>query len=286
MEGTLDRIEFLDARQFQIVMRRLADSLSYGTDRSPFLGSGVEYAQSRLYEPGDPVRNMDWRVTARAGKPYVKEYETPKCMPVYLLIDTSASMTISSVQGGKYPTALILAGGIALAALDRVSPVGVLGVGDRTLQVQPSLSKAQVMQWMLALSRFRYDEGTTLSERLAQLTPSLKSRVLLLVLSDLHDPGAVNALKRAAQLHDCAVLQLQDPAEEAVRGTGFLRVGEAESGHQFTSHGRRSHLDQETLEGDLRRAGIDHHLVRCGESYLAGVRQFFSSRGLLGKAAR
>ena len=286
MEGTLDRIEFLDARQFQIVMRRLADSLSYGTDRSPFLGSGVEYAQSRLYEPGDPVRCMDWRVTARTGKPHIKEYEAPKCMPVYLLIDTSASMTISSVQGGKYPTALILAGGIALAALDRVSPVGVLGVGDRTLQVQPSLSKAQVMQWMLSLSSFRYDEGTTLSERLGQLMPSLKSRVLLLVLSDLHDPGAVNSLKRAAQLHDCAVLQLQDPAEEQVRGAGFLRVSEAESGHQFTTHGRRSHLDQEALEGDLRRAGIDHHLVRCGEPYLPGVRQFFSSRGLLGKAAR
>jgi uncharacterized protein (DUF58 family) len=181
---------------------------------------------------------------------------------------------------------LILAGGIALAALDRVSPVGVLGVGDRTLQVQPSLSKAQVMQWMLSLSSFRYDEGTTLSERLGQLMPSLKSRVLLLVLSDLHDPGAVSSLKRAAQLHDCAVLQLQDPAEEQVRGAGFLRVSEAESGHQFTTHGRRSHLDQEALEWDLRRAGIDHHLVRCGESYLPGVRQFFSSRGLLGKAAR
>ena len=286
MEGTLDRIEFLDARQFQIVMRRLADSLSYGTDRSAFLGSGVEYAQSRLYEPGDPVRNIDWRVTARTGKPYLKEYEAPKCMPVYLLIDTSASMTISSVQGGKYPTALILAGGIALAALDRVSPVGVLGIGDRTLQVQPSLSKAQVMQWMLSLSKFRYDEGTTLSERLGQLVPSLKSRALILVLSDLHDPGAVNALKRASQLHDCAVLQLQDPAEERVKGAGFLRASEAETGHEFTTHGRRVHLDQKSLEGDLRRAGIDHHLVRCGGSYLPGVRQFFASRGLLGKAAR
>jgi len=286
MEGTLDQIEFLDARQFQLVVRRLADNLSYGTDRSPFLGSGVEYSQSRLYEPGDPVRSMDWRVMARTGKPHVKEYEAPKCMPIYLLIDTSASMTVSSVQGGKYPTALILAGGIALAALDRVSPVGVLGVGDRHLQVKPSLSKTQIMQWMLSLSRFRYDEGTTLSERLSELMPSLKSRVLLLVLSDLHDPGAVNALKRAAQLHDCAVLQLQDPSEEGLAGSGFLRASEAETGHRFTTHGRRTHLDQETLEGDLRRGGIDHHLVRCGQPYLSGVRHFFATRGLLGKAAR
>ena len=83
------------------------------------------------------------------------------------------------------------------------------------------------MQWMLSLSKFRYDEGTTLSERLGQLVPSLKSRALILVLSDLHDPGAGNALKRASQLHDCAVLQLQDPAEERVKGAGFLRASEA-----------------------------------------------------------
>jgi len=284
--STLEQVEFLDARQFQIVMRRLADSLSYGSDRSPFLGSGIEFAQSRQYEHGDPVRDLDWRVIARTGKAYIKEYEAPKCMPVYLLIDTSASMALSSVSSGKYPTSLILAGGIALAALDRVSPVGVLGVGTRHLQVRPSLSKAQIMQWMLTLRRYGHDEGTTLAERLRELMPSLRSRVLLLVLSDLHDPGAINGLKRAAQRHDCAVLQMQDPAEVGLGGAGFMRAQEAESGHGFSTHGRRQHLDQAKLETELRRAGIDHHRVLCGQPYLAGVRHFFRSRGLLGKAAR
>jgi uncharacterized protein (DUF58 family) len=72
MEGHLDTVDQLDSRQFILAVKKLADSLSYGTDHSPFLGSGIEYAQSRPYQWGDPVRSMDWRVTARVGKPICK----------------------------------------------------------------------------------------------------------------------------------------------------------------------------------------------------------------------
>jgi uncharacterized protein (DUF58 family) len=286
MEGFLEELDTLNSRQFMIAVKRLADSLSYGTDRSPFLGSGVEFVQSRPYVWGDPIRSIDWRVTARTRRLYVKEYESPKRLPCYLLVDTSASMTVSSVRRSKYAMAVHLAGGIALACLDRISPVGVVGVGSRDLRVQPSLSKHQILQWLHRLRRFRFDEGTELGRRITELSPSLTSRALIIVLSDMHDPHAIPALKLLAQQHDTVVLQLQDPAESSLRGAGFLRASEAETGRGFVTHGRRRWLDQQSINDQLKGGGIDHLLLPSDQPFLHKVRYFFQSRDILGKGTR
>src|SRR5262245_3447097 len=221
MEGFLETCDPLESRQFVLAVKRLADSFNYGADRSPFLGSGIEFVQSRPYQWGDPIRSVDWRVTARTGKIYVKEYEAPKRLPCYLLLDTSASMTVSSGRRSKYAVAVHIAGGLAFACLDRVSPVGVVGVGGRELRIEPSLSSDQIMQWLHLLRRYRYDEPTAIGRRIADLAPCLGNRALVLVISDLHDPEALPALKLLAQKHDCAVFQVEDPAERGLRGGGF-----------------------------------------------------------------
>ncbi|MEM7205209.1 MAG: DUF58 domain-containing protein [Planctomycetota bacterium] len=77
LEGYLENIDLLDTRRFLIAVRRLADTLSHGTDHSRFLGSGIDYVQSRPYLPGDPVRAIDWRVTARTARYHIKEFEAP-----------------------------------------------------------------------------------------------------------------------------------------------------------------------------------------------------------------
>jgi uncharacterized protein (DUF58 family) len=286
VESRIENHDILDSRRFQVAVKRLADGLNYGADHSPYLGSGVDYVQSRPYQYGDPIKLIDWRVTARTRKFHVKEYEAPKRMPVYLLIDTSASMAISSRGRSKYETAVFVAGGLALACLERISPVGVLGIGGRSLHVRPSMSKDQVMQWLHRLRTYRHDEPTTLGERLAHLTPTLAQRVLVIALSDLHDPRAVPSLRRLAQRHDCAVIQLRDPAEEGLRGVGFVRAREAETGAPLLARGRSRWLDQAGVEEEFRSRGIDHLLIDVDRPYASRLQYFFRTRHLLGRGAR
>lgn len=285
-EHLLTACDPLDSRQFRMAVKRLADSLNFGVDRSPFLGSGQEYVQSRPYEPGDPVKAMDWRVMARTGKAFIKEYEATKRMPVWILLDTSASMTVSSLPLSKYAWAVQIAGGLAFACVDRASPVGVLAVGDRELRLAPSLSRDRILQWLHLLRRYRCDERTTLADRLQQLIPALPHRALLVILSDLHDPAALPVLKSAAQRHETVVIQLQDPAEQPLPRTGFFRAREAESGRVFLSQGPRAAFDMEATTSALRRSGVDHLLLPTGGPVLTPLRQFIQRRGVLSRLPR
>ncbi len=282
-EFTQQEARPLDSRQFHIAIKRLADSLSYGTDRSPFLGQGLEYVQSRPYVPGDPVKAIDWRVTARTGLPHIKEYESPKSLPAWFVVDTSASMTLSSGVLSKYQIACQIAGGLALACLDRVSPVGILGAGSRDLRVKPSLSRETIFQWLHELRQYSFDESTQLSEKLLQLNPSLPERSLLFVLSDLHHPGAVDALKLLGCHHDLVLILLRDPAEDTLPGAGFLRGREVESGHTFTISSRKKFTSLEGITTALKSASIDHFLVQTERPFLAPLRLFLQSRNLLAR---
>jgi uncharacterized protein (DUF58 family) len=285
-EAFLEELETLDARRFLIAIRKLANSLTYGTDKSAFLGSGIEYVQSRLYQQGDSVRSIDWRVTARTGRFHVKEYEPERSMPCHLMIDTSASMAVSSRRPSKYQTAVFIAGGIALAMLDRVSPVGVIGAGGRALRVEPSLSKNKILEWVTKLRRYRFDEPTELGRRLREIGPQLRHRVVIVVLSDLHDADALPALKLLAQLHDVVVLKLMDPAEETLRGSGFFRAIEAETGREFVSHGRRRQTDHARVVGELKRCGIDHLVIHTERPFASALRDLFRARGWIGRGTR
>lgn len=285
-ERTLEDLQPLDARRFEIAIKRLADGLRYGTDRSPFVGSGLEFAQSRPYQPGDPVRRIDWRVTARKGRVFVKEYETLRALPVTFVVDTSASMAVSSTRRSKYRLAVELAGGLALACLERVSPVGVVGAGSRPLRVAPSLSRDQVYQWLHRLRRYRHDETTHLAQRLREVGEQTLERSLVVVLSDLHEPAALSALERLGQAHDVAVLQLRDPAEDTLAGGGLVFGREAETGVAFVTRGRAARGELEDVRQRLRRSGIDHLLLRTDRPVRAPLRQFLQARGLLGRGAR
>jgi len=277
MDHILPAAPFLDASRFELAIRRLADSLGHGTDRSIFRGSGVEYEQSRPYQAGDAVKTIDWRITARTGRLHVKEYEAPRRVPVWCLVDTSASMTVGSRRPTKYETAITIAGGLALACLERMRPVGCLGIGGQRLVVQPSLARLTTMGWLHRLRRHRLDEPTRLDEATRLLESALGERALVVVLSDLQDPSATERLGRLAQEHDVCAIVLRDPAERGLR-SGFLRGREAETGRSLTSRGRFDGNAAQARLGTLATAGIDGLLVDTDRPYAARLRLFFSRR--------
>jgi uncharacterized protein (DUF58 family) len=285
-EKLLDSCDPIDSRQFIIAIKKLADDIGYGSDRSTFLGSGIEYIQSRAYQIGDPIKSIDWKVTARTGKFHVKEYEAPKQMPIYLLIDTSASMTIASTKISKYAAAVRIAGGIAFAALDRISPVGMIGAGGRDLFVKPSLSADRILQWLLKLRSYRVDEPTRVGAQLTELMPILTSRSMIIVISDLHDPAAIPALKLAAQKHDCVALQLIDPIESGMHGAGFVKAREAETGKTGITKNKTRLTDSKLIAEEIKKSGIDYLNLLTNEPIAHKLRHFFRSRALLSRGTR
>ena len=188
----------LKGAEFELVVRKLADSLTYGEDASSFLGTGVDYAQSRPFVDGDSIKSIEWRVTARTGRVHVKEYEAPKRMPEQLVVDTSASMAVSSIPLSKHRLAVAIGAALGFAALKRQSPVGATSAGTRIVRVPPSQLRSRVLAWAALLDREGFDEGTTLAARLDQTCALMTTRAVIIVLSDFHDPDALASMRRAS----------------------------------------------------------------------------------------
>ncbi|MDP6986972.1 MAG: DUF58 domain-containing protein [Phycisphaerales bacterium] len=246
---------------FEMVVRRLADDLAFGTDASLFTGSGLEYAQSRKYEPGDSIKQIDWRLTARSPGTWVKEYEALKRTAVYLVLDTSASMAVSSSPLSKHDLAVWIAAAVGLIAQRRLSPCAVIGAGERSPRFQPSLIRTDLWRSLEPMRRLDHGEPTNLGGRLEKLTTRAGRSSVIVILSDLHDPGALPAIRHAAQRHDVIVMELRDPAEFGRLSAGYFRGREAETGRHFLGHGR-SHWQTE------KQDDVGRMLARCGASWL------------------
>jgi uncharacterized protein (DUF58 family) len=274
--------------EFDVAVRRLADDLRFGQDASPYLGSGIEYVQSRTMVDGDSVRAIDWRVTARTGRLHVKEYEALKAMPMYLVVDTSGSMAIGSRTLTKHRLATLIAGGLGLASLRRLSPVGVLAGGDRKLHFQPSLNRGRMFLWLHELRRADESERTCLGQRLDQLESLLDSRSLVIAISDLHDPAAIPAAKRIAQRHDTILIHLQDPSERGAWQAGFFHAIEAETGRRFVAHGRSTWFAETwtSARRELAAARVDYLPLSTDQPFVSPLRRLLADRGGLGRSAR
>jgi uncharacterized protein (DUF58 family) len=197
-------------------------------------------------------------------------------------------MAFSSRPFSKHKLAVLLAGGLALAALRRLSPVGVLAGGRRQLHVRPSLQRGRVFQWLHSLQRAAFDEPTQLAQRLDQLSELVVSRTLVIVISDMHDPDAAAAAKRLAQRHDVIVLHLQDPAERGALRGGMFHAVEAETGRAVVAHGGTRWLAEsfQEMPRQLAAARIDYLLMSTDRPFVAPLRRLLGDRGGLMRNTR
>ncbi|HZW06033.1 MAG TPA: DUF58 domain-containing protein [Phycisphaerales bacterium] len=264
---------------FELVVRRLAEELAFGADNSLFIGGGLEYAGSRPYEPGDSVRSLNWRLTARTGRPFVKLYEALKRTCIYVVVDTSGSMAVSSTVLSKHDLAVWIASALGVIGQRRMSPVAIVGGGDRETRVEPSLARNDLWRVIEPLRVGRYGEPTRLGERLRALLARVERASVIVVISDMHDPSALPAVRLAAQSHDCIAVHLQDPSEEGRLGGGFIRAREAETGVATLIHSRARWSSADTLRSDLVRAGVDYLRLRTDLPFVPPLRHFLSSRG-------
>ncbi len=271
---------------FEMVVRRLADDLAFGTDASMFVGSGLEYAQSRPYAYGDPVKMMDWRITARLGRPFVKDYETLKRTCVYLVVDTSASMGVASTAMTKHDMAVWIAAAVGLVGQRHLRPVAIVGGGERQTRLRPSLNRSELWHDLEPLRRGDVTEKTNLAERLSLLDIRADRTSVVMVITDLHDPAVMLSLRHMAQKHDCIVVHLVDPAEVGPLRSGFYLGQEAETGRTFIAHGRTRWQRAEQLDDELVRSGISCVRLRTDEPFVAPLRHFLAARAVVGRGLR
>jgi len=271
---------------FELVVRRLADDLAFGSDASRFVGGGLQYASSRPYQPGDSVRMLDWRLTARTGRAFTKQHEALKRTCVYVVVDTSASMAVSSVALSKHDVAVWTASALGLVALRRLSPVAVIGGGERTTATLPSLLQSDLWRAIEPLRARGVAERTRLAERLGELRGRALRSSVIVVASDLHDPDAVWALRQAAQQHDVVVLHTLDPSETGALRAGFFRGHEAETGRTFLAGPGTRWEGAHRARTELVRCGVDYLALPTDRAFLAPLRRFLASRGHLMRGQR
>ena len=203
-----------------------------GAYRSAFRGQGLEFSEVREYVAGDDIRAIDWNVTARAGKPYVKRFDEERELTVVVALDLSGSLAFGSRARTKRETAAEAGALVALAAARNRDRVGLLLFTDRVeLYLPPSKSRARALRLVREMLAFEpQGSGTDLGQALAFLGRVLRRRAILFVASDWMAESFDRPLAHLARRHELVALEVSDPFESELPSSGLLRVRDLETG--------------------------------------------------------
>lgn len=221
-------------RRLTIRSRRAVEEVFAGAYRSAFRGRGLEFAEVREYVPGDDVRTIDWNVTARAGRPFVKRYEEERELTVIVALDCSASLAFGSRGRTKRETAAEAGALLALAASRSRDRVGLLLFTDRIeLYVPPSKVRARALRVVRELVAFEPEgRDTDVGQALSFLARVLRRRAVIFLLSDWIAPPFDRELAFLGGRHELTVIEVRDPLEADWPATGLLTAQDLETGRE------------------------------------------------------
>lgn len=285
-------------RQIEIRTRRLVDESMGGHYHSVFRGRGIDFDSVREYVPGDEVRTIDWNVTARAGRPFVKQFREERELVVWILVDVSASGDFGSGATTKRELAAELACVLALSAVRNNDKVGLLMFSDRIeARVPPAKGRSHVMRVVREILACQPEgRGTDVAAALDVVGVEALRRAVVFVISDFELPddggAALAKLERAARpvgaRHDVVAFEVRDPRERSLPNLGLVTVEDAETGEVVTlDTGRRRVRERfaelaaqrdASMRRALRRVRVETLPLDATRPYLPELLGFFESR--------
>jgi uncharacterized protein (DUF58 family) len=279
-------------RRIEIRTRRLVNDSFAGEYHAIFKGRGMEFDEVRPYQPGDEVRTIDWKVTARIGEPFVKRYVEERELTVMLLVDASASGQFGTVGRFKREIAAELAAVLAFSAISNNDKVGVLIFTNQIeLFTPPRKGRRHVLRLIRDLLAFEPTHHLTdLKLGLDTVNHLLKRRSIVFVISDfLAPPSSYSAaLQICNRRHDVIAVTLSDPREHDWPNVGMLALEDAETGQiqwvdtssrtwrqAFTDNAAQLKQDRERV---LRKAQVDRIDLTTDAEYITPLTTFFEKR--------
>lgn len=277
-------------RLLEISTRHIVTEVFAGDYSSAFKGRGIEFSDVREYQPGDDVRSIDWNVTARAGRPFIKRFTEERELTVVLAVDLSGSGGFGTTRRTKRELACEVAALLAFAAVRKGDRVGLVIFTDEVeMYVPPKKGTRHTLRLVRELLAFEPGRvGTSMRAVSDHLGRVLHRRSLVFLISDYLCGDFVEAVRRLAPRHDLVAIEVSDPRDFELAPAGLMDVRDPETGRTMvidTSSRRvRGAYRQVALDGAarreaaLRRQGVDRLALSTESEHVHGLIEFFRKR--------
>jgi uncharacterized protein (DUF58 family) len=277
-------------RRIQITTNRLVNESLAGEYHSVFKGRGMEFDEVREYQHGDDVRTIDWNVTSRAGRPFVKRYVEERELTVMLLVDMSASGAFGSTGKMKSEIAAEISALLAFSAIKNSDRVGAILFTDRVEKFIPPRRGGKHVLRVIREMLFHKPQrrGTCIQKALEHLNLVVRKRSVVFLISDLLDQGFEQSLKVANRRHDIVMIQIMDPRERELPDVGILEIRDSETGEIVRVDTAlpwiRDTIRENWDRNQARMAKLfdsqrmDHLTVETGKAYDIPLIRFFEQR--------